>query len=391
MIRRIKRTGRYNRERARPLSVEFVHHEDVSYIMENKNDLGEGIYVNREYSPEVERKWRILLPILRAAKYLDGYKKQVRLENEKIVIKGKDYDMKNIHELPEELNAFKVTSKENESVVGFFGELNPLSNFFPALFVVDGQSYISNEQYIQAVKAKYFGDNDVYNQIMGCKTSSDCKEFSRKIKGVDYSKWETVAADICRNGIREKFIQNPILMETLVHRTGSKHIIECTKDRLWGTGTALAHPDCLNSDRWITSGIMGKILEDIGLEFCSHYPAPAPVTVTTPVTFHHSSTTIGVSGLQQSASVNAEPHNLHPSMFHPPVPLVSSDIPLSSSTAHPTMMDMGDTASESNSVELDHGNQDVSNKHTDGSFRSTIYRPRHYSNSIHITVYAEQY
>ena len=141
--------------------------------MENKNDLSEGVYLNREYSPEVERKWCIMLPILRAAKYLDGYKKQVRLENEKIVIKGKDYDMKNIHELPEELNAFKVTSKENESVVGFFGELNPLSNFFPAAFVVDGQSYISSEQYIQVVKAKYFGDTDVYNQIMGCKNSSD--------------------------------------------------------------------------------------------------------------------------------------------------------------------------------------------------------------------------
>ena len=56
VIRRIKRIGRYNRERAWPLSVEFVHHEDVSYIMENKNDLSEGVYVNREYSPEVERK-----------------------------------------------------------------------------------------------------------------------------------------------------------------------------------------------------------------------------------------------------------------------------------------------------------------------------------------------
>ena len=170
------------------------------------------------------------------------------------------------------------------------------------------------------MKAKYFGDNDVHNQIMGCKNSSDCKEFSSKIKGVDYTKWETVAADTCRNGIREKFIQNPILMETLVHHTGSKRIIECTKDRLWGTGTALAQPNCLNSDRWITSGIMGKILEDIRLEFCSHYPAPAPVigaTPATPVTFHHSSTLNGIPGSQLGVIANAEPHNLHPSMFQP--------------------------------------------------------------------------
>ena len=274
VIRRLKRIGRYNREKSRPISVEFVHHENVAYIMENKSYLSEGVFVNKEYSPEIERKCRVLLPILRAAKSIEGYKKQIRLENNKIVIKGKDYDIKNIHELPEDLNAFKVTSKENDTTVGFFGELNPLSNFFPASFQTKRQHYISSEQFIQASKAQYFGDIDVYNQIMGCKNSSDCKEFSRKISGVDHSKWETVAADICHIGIRDKFIQNPILMEILVRRTGTKRIVECANDRLWGTGIPLAHPDSLDSDRWITPGIMGKILEEIRLEFCSHYPPP---------------------------------------------------------------------------------------------------------------------
>ena len=148
--------------------------------MENKSCLSEGVFVNKEYAPEIEWKRRVLLPILRAAKSIEGYKRQIRLENNKIVIKGKDYDIKNIHELPEDLNAFKVTSKENDTTVGFFGELNPLSNFFPASFQTKGQHYISSEQFIQASKAQYFGDTGVYNQIMGCKNSSDCKEFSRK-------------------------------------------------------------------------------------------------------------------------------------------------------------------------------------------------------------------
>ena len=188
------------------------------------------------------------------------------------------------------------------------------------------------------------------------------KEFSCKIKGVDYTKWETVTTDTCRNGICEKFIQNPILMETLVRHTGSKRIVECTKDRLWGTGTALAHPDCLNSDRWITSGIMGKILEDIRLEFCSHYPAPAPVTGVTPVTFHHSSTLMGVPGSQLGVITNPEPHNLRLSMFQPLVPSATS---LPVNIANPAAMDIGDTASESNSVEQELGNQEDVNKQAD--------------------------
>ena len=191
---------------------------------------------------------------------------------DKVVIKGKDYDMSNIHDLPEDLNAFKVTSKEDSCVVGYFGELNPLSNFFPAKFTLDGLNYISSEQFIQATKAEFFGDTDVYNQIMGCKHSVDCKDMSKKIKGVDNSKWDMVAADLCRPGILQKFVQNPILLGILVKRTGSMRIVECSKDRLWGTGVPLTHNDCLNRDNWIFPGIMGKILEDIRMEFGNQFP-----------------------------------------------------------------------------------------------------------------------
>ena len=128
--------------------MEFVHHKDVSFIMENKGYLSDGIFVNRKFSPEIKRKRRTMLSILRAARHIENYKKQIRLEKDKVVIKGKDYDMSNIHELPEDLNAFKVTSKEDDYVVGYFGELNPLSNFFPATFTLDGHNLISSEQYI---------------------------------------------------------------------------------------------------------------------------------------------------------------------------------------------------------------------------------------------------
>ena len=330
VIRRCKRLGRYNRDRPRPFSIEFVHHEDVSFIMENRGYLSEGVYVNREFSPEIERRRRTMLPILRAARFIDGYKKQIRLDKDKVVIKGKDYDMSNIHDLPEDLNAFKVTSKENDEVVGYFGELNPLSNFFPAPFTFNGISYISSEQFIQATKAQYFGDTDVFNQVMGCKTSADCKDFSRKIRGVDSAKWDSVAAEVCRAGIREKFVQNPILLEILVRRTGNKRIVECAKDRLWGTGTALAQENCLNSDRWITPGIMGKLLEEIRTEFSSQFQVTSlpsalpgvPHDTSPPLSSGNTSTAPyaeGQSGplfgVQNEPGLTVDPSNLRSSMF----------------------------------------------------------------------------
>ena len=191
---------------------------------------------------------------------------------DKVVIQGKDYSLNNLHELPEDLNAFKVSSKSSDDTVGFFGEINPLSNFHPAKFIVDGQTYISSEQYIQATKASYFDDFDSYQRIMGCKTSFDCKQLAWSIQNVDNKKWDSVARSLCGKGIREKFVQNPHLMHVLLEKTANKTIVECANDRLWGNGKVLSEESCLNRDMWITQGILGQILEDIHNEFTSLRP-----------------------------------------------------------------------------------------------------------------------
>ena len=59
--------------------------------MTEKKSLERGIYVDKEYPLQVERKRKTLLPILRAAKRLSEYKKQSKLEDDKIVLKGRKY------------------------------------------------------------------------------------------------------------------------------------------------------------------------------------------------------------------------------------------------------------------------------------------------------------
>ena len=133
-----RRLGRFNKHRSRAVSVEFKHKEDTDFIFENRFDLIKGVYVDREYPAETEKRRKTLLPILKAAKRLPGYKRQSKLENDKLVLKGRPYTVSMLNQLPDELNAFKVTSKEDTHTVGFFGEINPLSNFHDAPFVHDG-------------------------------------------------------------------------------------------------------------------------------------------------------------------------------------------------------------------------------------------------------------
>ena len=185
--------------------------------------------------------------------------------------------MDNLQQLPDDLNCFKVTSKEDADCVGFFGGLNPLSNFHLAPFTVDGIVYISSEQFIQTKKAEFFSDRATYDKIMGSSTSLDCKKTSRFIKRFDKSKWTEVAKQVCSPGIKAKFHQNPDLMCTLLYKTGHKNIAECTNDKLWGTGIPLNKMECLDQSVWMGQGILGEILEEIREEsrhFSFVHPPP---------------------------------------------------------------------------------------------------------------------
>ena len=233
--------------------------------MDNKSYLRRGVFVDYEYTVDIEQTRSLLLPILRKARQTEPYKGHCKMEEDRLVIKGRTYTLNNLHQLPEDLNCFKVTSKQNDRCVGFFGRLNPLSNFHHAAFRVDGIDYISAEQFIQAKKAELFNDKIAYDRIMGCATSLDCKKNARQIKGFDRNSWETHTKVCCMPGICAKFQQNPDLMEVLLSKTGAKQIVECSNDSFWGTGTPINKPDCLDQTNWTSQGILGEILEEIRL------------------------------------------------------------------------------------------------------------------------------
>ena len=55
-IKECKCLGRYTRSRTRPVSLELKHKEDMNFILNNRFNLAKGVYVDREYPAETERK-----------------------------------------------------------------------------------------------------------------------------------------------------------------------------------------------------------------------------------------------------------------------------------------------------------------------------------------------
>ena len=90
------------------------------------------------------------------------------MDGPRLVIKGRNYTSSNLHSLPLEINGYSTTSEEDQEKnrIGFFRELNPLSNFHPTPFTIHGHCYHSTEQFIQQQKCLLFGDKETKQQVM---------------------------------------------------------------------------------------------------------------------------------------------------------------------------------------------------------------------------------
>ena len=202
------------------------------------------------------------------------------MENDQLVIKGKHYSIEDMDKLPKSLKPVNVTSKTNDTVFGYFGELNPLSNFHQAEFSIEGKTFHCREQYIQWNKAELFKDVNTMKKVEKAKTGHQCKEAGKSTSNFKKTVWDQKASELCKPGIRQKFIENSGPHEVLLHKTSGKRIIECTKETPWGCGVALKDDNCLIHTKWTSQGIMGTMLEEIRQELTNsriQYAAPKPV------------------------------------------------------------------------------------------------------------------
>ena len=183
-----------------------------------------------------------------------------------LVIKGKRYGVHELEKLPKSLKPVNVTSKSNSTTFGYFGALNPLSNFYPAPFTHEGKKYHCSEQFIQSQKAKLFKDKGALKRIEQSTTGYQCKMEGQNISKTNQEEWSRKAKNLCLPGIRQKFVENAIPRDLLLKKTKGKRIVECCKDTVWGCGMAIHNDKCLDTLLWTNQGIMGEILEVVRSE-----------------------------------------------------------------------------------------------------------------------------
>ena len=149
------------------------------------------------------------------------------------------------------------------------GSYRNFSNMSQHPIDMDGEKFPTVEHYFQAMKAKEFKDDEIYNKIVIAKTPKAAKALGKKVKNFVTELWEAKRDEVMERAMRAKFVQHPELRKELM-ATGDKIIGEANpRDTYWGIGTGIESEKSKSPSKWRGQNKLGKILMALRNTFAS--------------------------------------------------------------------------------------------------------------------------
>jgi ribA/ribD-fused uncharacterized protein len=147
---------------------------------------------------------------------------------------------------------------ENEKFVFFYG--GPFSQWAPFGFELDGVKYATAEQYMMAMKAEYFGDEETKAKIMATSNPSEQKALGRMVANFDKEAWDAVSRGYVYKGNIAKFTSDEFLTRYILD-TGEKEIVEASPyDKIWGIGLSTIDERRFDKKQWRGTNWLGETL-----------------------------------------------------------------------------------------------------------------------------------
>lgn len=244
----------------RPILTKFFHFKDKMSVLSKRDDLLElGIRVGDDFNKEVEANRRPLLPYVKEARK-QGL--QPKLIGDKLILNGQRYSKNELHKLPDPIKPEKVSTKTENGITAFFTKDSPLSNFYPCKFKVGSLTYNCGEQFLTVAKAKMFEDDATAEQLLKLKSPHEQKKVGYTVKKYSHARWIEESEKKVTEGIFEKFSQSSFLKNFLLD-TGDNHIVEASRDKIWGIGLTLNDPKIWDRENHDGENRLGNILMNV--------------------------------------------------------------------------------------------------------------------------------
>ena len=244
-----------------PVIARFSSVTERLKILKKKKKFREvGVLVLEDYPPEIVQRRRVFGPVLRAAYTMPNNK--AFLSVDKLVLNGKTYSHKELHNLPMELRPSTLATVTKGNITAFFSRNSELSNHFQCKFTTGEGSFSSVEQYLMYQKANYFSDNTA-EAIRRTDDPVSAKTLGKSVKNFKLQQWQEVQDQYMQVGISAKFEQNPHLAKFLKD-TGNTLLVEANpSDAYWGVGLSLFDVDIWDEKKWRGTNKLGTMLLEL--------------------------------------------------------------------------------------------------------------------------------
>lgn len=168
----------------------------------------------------------------------------------------------------------QTTGTNAEKFTFFWQTASPFSQFHPAKFTAkplfittsddeNGYTFLHCEQWMMFNKAKLFKDEKSAAMIMEATEPIQCKSIGRKVENFAEKIWKQENERIVLEGNRQKFTQNPSLLEKLLATDGTTLVEASPVDRLYGIGLAANNPKALSRSTWRGQNVLGRLLTEL--------------------------------------------------------------------------------------------------------------------------------
>lgn len=134
------------------------------------------------------------------------------------------------------------------------------SQWHPTTFVIEGETFVTAEQWMMVCKARLFGDAAAAEAIMRTSDPAEQKRLGQRVVGFEQEPWDARRLGIVHAGSLAKFQQNEGARRQLAATAPAMLVEANPRDWIWGNGLQIDDPANNDPARWKGSNFLGRIL-----------------------------------------------------------------------------------------------------------------------------------
>lgn len=153
--------------------------------------------------------------------------------------------------------------KITKDLVLFFGNNDICSNFYQCEVHYDGYTFHSSEQLFMYLKAIFFKDWEIAEEILKVETPREAKALGRKVRNYDDKLWDEKRDYYMLETLMAKFVSCLRFREFILENKDKIFAEASPYDKIWGIGIAESDYRALYPDKWVGENRLGKCINKL--------------------------------------------------------------------------------------------------------------------------------